>query len=113
MKRIIASVLAASALAGVAVPAFAAPGVNINRQQANVEHRIDVGQRNGSLTRGEASRLRAEVRQIAFLENRYRRDGLNTWERRDLERRLDVISAKIRIERHDRDTRRADNRHYR
>ena len=131
MKRIIASVLAISAVAA-APPAFAQPrpygdrdrdGVpnaydnynnnrgyrgygswqSINSRQANLDRRIDQGVRNGSLTRAEAVRLRSEFRQIAYLESRYRRsNGLSNWERQDLDRRFDRLSAKIRYERHDR-----------
>jgi len=107
MKKILISVLAVSALTAAAAPAMAAPWQNINQRQANLERRIDVGVRSGQLTRNEATRLRAEFRQIAQLEVRYRRtNGLQGWERNDLDRRFDILSRKIRIERHDRDDRR-------
>lgn len=107
MKKILISVLAVSALTAAAVPAMAAPWQNINQRQAQLDRRIDVGVRNGSLTRYEATRLRTEFRQIAQLEVRYRRTGgLQGWERADLDRRFDALSRKIRIERHDRDDRR-------
>ena len=134
MKRIIASVLAVSAIA-VAAPAFAQSGYgdrdrdgvpnrydsynnnrdyrgygqwqSINSRQANLDRRIDMGVRNGSLTRAEAVRLRSEFRQIAYLESRYRRSGgLSAWERQDLDRRFDRLSSRIRYERHDRQDRR-------
>jgi TolA-binding protein len=100
MKKILISLIAASALAGAAKPAAAQP---INQRQADVERRIDMGLRNHSLSHREASRLRAEAQQIQRLEYRYRRDGLSRWERADLDRRLDVLSRQIRIDRHDRD----------
>ena len=131
MKKIIASVLAVSAIAAAA-PATAqivvyerpAPmyyddyGYNnysyrgygrwqsINARQANLDRRIDAGVRNGTLTRSEAIRLRAEFRNIAYLEARYRRTGggLNAWERADLDRRFDRLSARIRYERRDGDS---------
>lgn len=107
MKKILISVLAVSALTTAAVPAMAAPWQNINQRQAQLDRRIDQGVRNGSLTRYEATRLRTEFRQIAQLEVRYRRTGgLQGWERADLDRRFDVLSRKIRFERHDRDDRR-------
>jgi hypothetical protein len=109
MKKILIPILAASTLtaaAAVALPASAAPWVNINARQAQLDHRIDVGVRNGSLTRREAMNLRYEFRQIAALEARYRRTGgLQPWEMRDLDRRMDLLSARIRIDRHDRDRR--------
>ncbi len=105
MKKLLAMAVAASALA-VAAPASAQAWQSINQRQANLEHRIDVGVRNGSLTRSEATRLRAEFRDIARLEARYRHNGLSAWERRDLDRRFDLLSARIRYERHDRQDRR-------
>jgi Ni/Co efflux regulator RcnB len=73
----------------------------INERQRQLDHRIDVGMRNGQLTRQEAYRLRGEFRRIAYLENRYRRDGLSGRERADLDRRFDALSAQIRYERRD------------
>ncbi|MBX3480519.1 MAG: hypothetical protein KF842_08960 [Caulobacter sp.] len=107
MKKIVLAAIAASALAATAAPALAAPWQSINQRQANLDRRIDQGVRNHSLTRAEAARLRAEFRQIARLEARYRAShGLQAWERQDLDRRFDILSAKIRYERHDRDHRR-------
>lgn len=105
MKRIAIVAVAVAALAGAAAPAMAAPWQNINQRQDNLDRRIDQGLRNGSLTQREARTLRAEFRDIARLENRYRHNGLSQWERRDLDRRFDVLSAKIRYERSDRQDR--------
>ena len=106
MKKFLIPLLAASTLAGFALPAAAAPWMNVNQRQAQIDHRIDVGVRNGSLTRREAANLRYEFQGIARLETQYRRTGgLQRWEMRDLDRRLDRLSARIRIDRHDRDDR--------
>lgn len=102
MKKILIPIVAVSALAAATVPAVAS-AATVNQRQAQLEHRIDVGMRNGSLTRSEAYRLRADLRQTARLEAQYRRGGLSGWERADLDRRFDRISAQIRYERHDRD----------
>ncbi len=75
--------------------------ISINQRQAQLDRRIDRGIRDGSLNRREATRLRAEFRQIARLEARYRSNGLNGWERADLDRRFDTLSAQIRAERND------------
>lgn len=75
----------------------------INHRQQQLDHRIDMGVRNGQLTRAEAYRLRGEYRRIAYLESRYRRNGLSSWERADLDRRFDALSAQIRYERRDGD----------
>lgn len=82
----------------------------INQRQNTLDRRIDMGVRNGSLDRREATRLRAEFRQIAQLEQRYRRGGLSVAERRDLDRRFDALSARIKYERHDRQDRRGHRR---
>lgn len=104
MKKILIPLLAVSALTAAAAPAMAAPWQNINQRQANLDQRIDKGVRNGAITRNEAYRLRAEFRQLSQLETRYRRtNGLQNWERQDLDRKFNVLSAKIRYERHDRD----------
>lgn len=109
MKKFLAMAVAVSALA-VAAPASAQQWQSINQRQVNLDQRIDVGVRNGSLTRGEASRLREEFRGLARLEARYRSSyGLSQAERRDLDRRFDALSARIRYERHDRDDRNGRN----
>ena len=86
---------------------------SINQRQNQLDRRIDQGVRNGSLTRREAGRLRAEFTQLVRLEANYRRGGLNRWERNDLDQRDDRLAARIRSERHDRDDRRGrDGRGY-
>lgn len=100
-------------IAGFGIAAATIPTVasaqnwqSINARQANLERRIDVGVRNGSLNRAEASRLRTDFRQLARLESRYRQNGLSMSERRDLDRRFDQLSQRIRAERRDRNYRR-------
>jgi hypothetical protein len=104
MKRLLLALAAATSLAAV-IPAVAdaAPWQPVNQRQANLEQRIDQGVRNGSLTRREAIQLRAEFNGIANLESQYRmsRPGLTAAERADLDRRFDVLSAKIAFNRHD------------
>lgn len=107
MKRLTTLALATASVAAVtAGAAHAQPGwQSINQRQANLDARIDQGVRNGSLTRAEALRLRAEFRDVAALEDRYRANGLSAWERQDLDRRFDSLSTQIRYERRDRDDR--------
>ncbi len=81
---------------------------SINQRQYQLDRRIDRGVRNGSLTRREAGRLRAEFGQLVRLEAQYRRGGLNRWERNDLDQRFDRLSARIRYERRDDDRRGRD-----
>ena len=78
----------------------------IDRRFERLDRRIDQGVRNGQLSRREAVRLRGEFRQLVRLEQRYSRGGLSGWERQDLNRRFDRLSAQIRYERRDRDDRR-------
>lgn len=79
---------------------------NINQRQANLDRRIDRGVRNGDLSRREAVRLRGEFNTLARLEQTYRRGGLTQWERADLDRRFDRLSAQVQYERRDNDNRR-------
>jgi hypothetical protein len=105
MKKFLAMSVAAATLA-IAVPAAAQNWQNINARQERLDERIDRGVQNGSLTRREAVRLRAEFQDIARLEVRYRSsNGLSESERRDLDRRFDALSERIRDERSDRQDR--------
>jgi hypothetical protein len=92
-------------LAATAPAASAAPwdynNRNIDARQEQLNERIDQGVRDGSLTRREAFDLRAQARQIAYLEARYRNNGMTWDERRDLNQRLDQLAQNIRYERHD------------
>lgn len=78
-------------------------GQNINQRQERLNWRIERGVRNGALTSREAYRLREQSRQIAYLESRYRQNGLSNWERADLDRRFDRLEYLVRSERRDRD----------
>lgn len=77
--------------------------MNINQRQARIDQRIDQGVRSGRLTRREANSLRAEFNAVARLEGRYRANGLSSWERADLDRRFDALTARLRWERSDGD----------
>jgi Ni/Co efflux regulator RcnB len=111
MKRTLFALAALATVAAAPLAAQAAPWQTINQRQAKLEHRIDQGVRNGSLTRGEALRLRGEFRSLSRLEASYRRsNGLSMRERADLDARFDRLSREIRIERHDRQDYRHDGR---
>lgn len=97
--------IAGLSLVGVTAPlaASAAPWQSINARQARLDQRIDQGIRSGKLDRREATRLRSDSRQLVQLETRYRRSGgLSNWERQDLNRRFDALSARVRWDKHDR-----------
>ncbi|HYG27918.1 MAG TPA: hypothetical protein VD906_13545 [Caulobacteraceae bacterium] len=105
MKKVLLSLAAVTAIAAAASPAAAArnDGANINQRQQNLAQRIDRGFHRGDLTRAEANRLVAQLRQVEAIERHYRRGGLLAWERRDLDRRLDAVQTRMRFERRDRD----------
>jgi len=119
MKKILLSIAAVSAIAAATVPAMASAqaygpdrdrgyghgdrGYGQGDRVARLDQRIDMGIRSGSLTRSEAWRLKGDLRETARLQARYSRGGLSGWERADLDRRFDRISAQIRYERRDRD----------
>jgi hypothetical protein len=113
MKKLVASLLAISALAA-AVPAGAqAYAGGYGRAEygrgdygrrtyhPEIQQRIDQGVRSGKLTRREADRLYGELRELDRLEARYRYDGLSRWERRDLEARTQRLKAQVWQEKHD------------
>jgi hypothetical protein len=77
----------------------------INQRQRQLDARIDAGLRDRSLSFTEATRLRAEFRNIANLEAVYRRNGLSLAERRNLDQRFDRLSYRIQAERNDRNNR--------
>lgn len=107
MHRKLIALLAATAVSAT-LPALASAQqgwVNINQRQAQLDQRIEVGVRNGQISRAEAARLHAEFSDIARLEATYRRDGLSMNERVDLDRRFDALSMRIRAERTDNDRR--------
>jgi len=103
--RLITTALVSATLAIAAPCATSAHAEPVGQRVRNLDYRIDMGVRNGSLTRAEASRLRTRLANVRRLEWRYRRNGLSTWERRDLNRRYDALSRAVRIQRHDRQTR--------
>lgn len=72
MKALIASVVAVAAVSA-AVPAVAQPWGRPDfgrdrSESARIEHRIDVGLRNGQLTLREATLLRRDVARVRDLE---------------------------------------------
>lgn len=79
--------------------------VSINQRQRMLDNRIHAGVRSGRLTFREATRLRAEFREIAQLEARYRRNGLTQRERADLDRRFDRLESQLYASLRDRDRR--------
>jgi hypothetical protein len=79
---------------------------NISQRKYQLDRRIDRGERNGQLSRREATRLRYELNSLVHLERSYLRGGLSYRERAELDRRYDRLSMQVRAERRDRDDRR-------
>jgi len=109
MKRIVLSMIAAGAIAGAAVPAFAqgyrsSDWQPLSVRQAQIDQRIDQGVRSGQLTRREARGLRSEYGSLLRLEARYKSDGLSYRERTDLQHRYDMLASRVRFEKHDGET---------
>ncbi len=80
-------------------------GREIGQRTREISFRIDRGVRDGSLDWREARGLRTRLDDIQRLGYRYGRDGLNGWERSDLNVRLDRLSYEVRAQRHDGDRR--------
>lgn len=111
MKPLITTVAASIAFAALAGPLAAQPYRDYDRygqdryeqgrwrtseRVQTDERRIESALRNGELRPREAARLRAELRDFARVEARYRSNGLSGWERRDLDQRHDALIADMR-----------------
>jgi hypothetical protein len=92
MKKLVIATIAATSLAA-AVPAVAQ--TYLDNRATELEQRIDAGLGDGSLSSGEASNLRAQLRDAERLQNRYDAEGMAGWQQRALDRRYDDISADI------------------
>ncbi len=104
MKRILMSALAAASLAAAVTPALAQPvaGGRINDREARIAERIEQGARSGDFSHREVRGLRNELRSIEAVEANYRGydHRLSDRERADLQRRLDALSARVFVDRH-------------
>lgn len=103
MKKLTLALVATTALTLGAGAASAQTWMSISDRQANLDARIEAGIRTGELNRREAVRLRSDLDALTRLEIRYRVNGLSAWERSDLDRRYDMISSRVRMERADND----------
>ncbi len=107
MNKLIATI-AGLGFALTAMPSAASAQAyqSINQRQANLYGRIDQGIRSGALNRAEGQRIRTQFRELTRLEARYRQGGLSRVERNDLNRRFDTLSARVRVQKNDRQYRR-------
>jgi uncharacterized membrane protein YebE (DUF533 family) len=103
--KTIAMLAATAALATVALAMPASADI-VHKRLQNQDHRIDMGVRNGDLTRGEAMLLRAQQMRIRALVWTAERDGkITARERNRILAMQDRASKRIRNERHDDDVR--------
>ena len=116
MKKIILVPLLAASAVAMATPSLAGAWSSdraIAQRQAQLEHQVERLARRGELTRDEHRMFRRLFAHVDGLERQYRRNGLQPWERRELNAQLDRIQYNIRLERrearHD-DRRRWDRR---
>lgn len=124
MTRFAAPALIAAFAAG-AVPAQAAPemhrhedyrapthyagfgqAINLKRDIARLDARIDQALARHSISWREATGLRRDLRRIDRLFARYSRGGLTRYEARTLEARIADLDRDLRVERRDRNNRR-------
>jgi hypothetical protein len=112
MKKTLLIALAAASTLAVAAPAMAQPGYRYDRDHRldasdRLQRRLDHAIRSRRLSPQEARMLSSQVRDIERLERRYWADGRFTYrERADIDRRVQYVEARLRIDSHDRDYRR-------
>jgi hypothetical protein len=94
MKRLLLVGLLALATSAQAAPPPA--WASVTAREARTQARIDDAARTGQITAAEGARLRLRLKGVESLRGYYRRShGMSAWERRDLERRLKAIDARI------------------
>lgn len=123
-KTLFAALAAATAVAAIAAPAAAQTyggydhqaryeqnrghdrwnGANsINARLAELRNRIEIGQRRGTLTQREAAQLRNDYASAASLVAHTRLDRATPRQLAAIDRRLDIVEAKVERESRDRD----------
>jgi hypothetical protein len=118
MKKTLLIALAAASTLAVAAPAMAQPGYYGGNQRYEdrydrdhrmdasdrLQRRLDNAIRQRQLSPQEVRTLRTQVRQIEALERRYWADGrMDRRERADIQRRVEWVEARLRMDRRDRD----------
>ena len=72
------------------------PGFRVDDRQAALERMIQQSMRNGRLTHEDAAELWRMLNRVERREWRYREDGLERWEARDLLDMLDRVDGRLR-----------------
>ncbi len=96
MRKALIALVAGGALAAVAAPALAQSyDAGVAQREDNLRARINDHYRDGDLSAAQADRLRGELRQIVDLDARYQDDGMMSWQVRDLNSRLSLLSSRL------------------
>jgi hypothetical protein len=96
MKRLLIIGLVALAGAAHAAPPPPPAWATLAAREARTGARIETAARARQISAAEADRLRLKLRRTESLRAYYRRShGLSAWERRDIERRLKTLDARL------------------
>ena len=95
MKRLL--IIGLFALAGTAQAAPPPPAwATLTAREARTTERVDAAAKAGQITASEAARLRQKLDRAQSLRAFYRKShGMSAWERRDIERRLKTLDARL------------------
>ena len=95
MKRLL--IVGLLALAGAANAASPPPAwATLAAREARTAARIDAAAKAGQIPQAEAARLRQKLHRAESLRAFYRKShGMSAWERRDIERRLKTLDARL------------------
>ncbi len=100
MKTLILGLVAATALTGAALAQGprAVDWQPLAERAANIERRIEVSEASGALTDPQARDLRDQFKGLLHLEAEYRKTGLTSNQRADLQARYDTLSSRLRAD---------------
>lgn len=89
--------LAGAAMIAAATPAAAQYGYSFYQDRIErLAARLENGIRDGRIVRGEAQRLRWELRNLRLLERQHRNGGFSRSEREELQLRIDGLDRRVR-----------------
>jgi hypothetical protein len=97
MKKTILTMAAVSALAIGAPAAAQTAESNVDLRVDRLQTQIQMGVRNGTISRAEAPALREQLRQVRQVERQYSRNGLTRAERQDLRNRVQNLRQQIQF----------------
>ena len=95
MKKLFIAMAAVSALAIGAPAAAQYAGGSVQARLQQLQVRLDAGVRSGAISRGEAIRLREQLRQLTRLDWQYRRGGYSRAEIAALDQRIQAVRRQL------------------